>query len=406
MKKFKDLTDYHYDHGYWTAENNQNYDYVLCPEPFFLTSKLESELYLVGKAVAAYHEGMEQIFDHAETNIGRTNNRTVSLIHKILDQATDGMPKIRSVGKKIPLAKVDLMIDKNENLKIAEIDSYNPRGIPYGIFLEDIYREYKRPFSSLVPFMDSISSNGELTWVYADVERYYLRIFSQMKRILAPDGIRINIVSSADSEVFYDEEKILMVPSRMHKQNEITAKNALLEKYALNSAKFAYPLHPWISTKGAMGLISNPAKCESLEEIVSSSFDKKGLEFLREKLPQTVALGKNSPLGNTFFNGSPFVLKKNISSGLKGVWVTDHNDQKFKEATLLKNSSFVAQEFVDQKTYPIDYYDQNGNVKSADWYLRLTAYVDQFGRVVDAEVTGRRTPDVHGAPDCIMLPCI
>jgi hypothetical protein len=40
------------------------------------------------------------------------------------------------------------------------------------------------------------------------------------------------------------------------------------------------------------------------------------------------------------------------------------------------------------------------------WYLRMTLQVDANGMVVDAEMTGRKTPDVHGAMDCIQIPCV
>lgn len=404
MKKFKELTEYHYDHGYWTPQNNQNYEYVLCPEPFSLSFKLESELSLVGKVIGAYHDAMENIFDYAESQKTK-NDRSASMISRILKQGCDGLPFGRSIGRKIPLTKVDLIIDKNENLKIAEIDSYNPRGIPFALFLRDIYKEYKSPFCNPIFILDSMTKNGNLTWVYSDVERYYERIFKQMQRIVRHD-MNLTLINASKADTFYDQENILMIPTRMHKPKELSAKNRLLEMYTKNVLSFAYPMHPWISTKGALGIVSNPTEELALEELLKSSFDKKDLEFLRILLPKTAILGKALENTKSWCNGSKFMLKKNVSSGLKGVWLADANHEKFREAVSQKNPSYIAQEFVDQKTYPISYYDQKGDVKSADWYLRLTTYVDQLGRVVDAEITGRRTPDVHGAPDCIMLPCI
>ena len=133
--------------------------------------------------------------------------------------------------------------------------------------------------------------------------------------------------------------------------------------------------------------------------------------MIRQYIPPTTLVSKrNATEVASWVNGDRnVVLKGNVASGLKSVFFSADKKEEYVKnllvATSMKQPSYIMQEEVQQKTFRLPYYKNNGTLEYADWYLRLIIHVDSSGQVVDAEITGRRTKDVHGAPDCIQLPC-
>ncbi len=402
MKKHNELVEYHLDCGYWSTRNDQRYGYVLCPEPFRIPQRFFPQLTDIGILVADYHRGIKELFkfclDHADYN------RTYASIARICKQATDGLP-ILIPERNIPITKVDLMIDTDNRLRIAEIDSYNPRGIPFALFLRDIYRDVPSPFCGITETIRNFACEDSFSWIYADKERYYSTAFKQMQRILSEEGIAMSVHNITELQKFDPNSKTMIIPWGIGRPEELRGKEMLVQAYDENPEKFMFPLVPWTATKGLLGIVSNGYGNPEIEHLVENFYAGGNLNLFRTYTPPTVNISKQGKEKHWCY-GKKFVLKKNVSSGLKGVWIADTTHEEFQKASNIKRSTYIAQEFVEQRTFPIPYYTEKGHVRTADWYLRLTAYIGANGEVLDTEITGRQTPDVHGAPDCIMLPCV
>ena len=138
MSLYDNFVSYHKQIGLWNSpENFKRYGYVLSPEVFTLNSKMQSQLTEIGLAVKAFQEGAKRLarysFDKKETG-----KHTPSMLYRMFREALGGLPFVVS-ERNVPICKVDLMIDTQGNLKIAEIDAYNPRGIAYAMFLREMH---------------------------------------------------------------------------------------------------------------------------------------------------------------------------------------------------------------------------------------------------------------------------
>ena len=403
MKKFKELVEHHLDTGYWTSKNDPRYGYLQSPKPFLLDQNLLCQLREVGQAVKAFHDGTYRMFDFANTN--HDKNRVAAVIRQMSDQATGGLPLVGS-NRPIPISKVDIMIDVNNQLQIAEIDSYNPRGIPFALYLQELFGNCSTFPGLTQTLIETMDGREDLQWLYAHKERYYEPIFLQMQRILLKEDITVHLANTNDRVRVDQNIMNSIIPWGMNQPNEVENKELLLSHYNSNSSNFMYPLVPWIGTKGLLGIISNSAENQSIEDVVRNHFTTDQIDLIRKYLPQCSILGRRFPESTSWCNGRKFVLKKNVSSGLKGVWFANTDHPEFKVATDLKRTSYIAQSCVSQKRFVLPYYLPTGKINHAEWYTRLIAYISATGEILDAEITGRQSPDVHGAPDCIMIPCI
>ncbi len=402
MKTYKDLVAYHLDNGYWSTEPDPRYGYKLSPEPFLLKPNIMRQLKEIGQLTSCYHKGVSGLLDFCGHH--GNQNLATQTVYNICKQATDGLP-ITYPEKNIPIAKVDVMIDHDENLNIAEIDSYNSRPIPVALFLRDIFGE-DPSFIGVKSVLKDFVGEKRLVWMYAHRERFYEQIFKQMQRILNQHGVHMVLQDAfTESVMILDEDIIDMVPWGMNWKEELPMREKLIKMYLNQPEKFLYPLSPWLSSKGLLGVISNPTLDFQFEEL-NKAFFSDSIELLRRYVPPTVVLGKHFPKNNSWFQNKEFILKKDVESGSHGVWFANQNHDEFNKATKLRHSSYIAQESIDQKKFFIPHYGTNGQLLKSDWYLRLTAYIGENGDVIDAKITGRHTPDVHGSLDCIMLPCV
>ncbi len=411
MVSYKDFADYHKQIGLWnTPENFNRYGYVLSPEKFILTKDMQEQLHEIGQAVSSYQRGASILAQKLQQKKGLTH--TESMIYRLFKDALSGLPFV--VSDRInPLCKVDLMIDSSGKFKIAEIDAYNPRAIAYAIFLREMNLKLNNtPQDALLPGVFNTLSkfwNSELepTWVHAHRERYYEPILRHMNTIITNDyGYPMNTVSALNSNQVKSSSKFFMLPWGMQQKEEQETKRFLLEKYLQNENDFFCPLTPWMGTKGILGLVSSPYSNE-LKKIVNENFTD--LTLLSKYLPETLLVHKEVGASvKNFTDKHPcHVLKANIASGMKGVWMKeDEIEVHLKEALTQRSPIHTLQECIDQKKFSFQAYNSKGEIFMDEWYVRMIIHVDTEGNVVDAEVTGRTEPDVHGAPDCIMFPCV
>ncbi|MGB0925322.1 MAG: hypothetical protein ACPGTS_01280, partial [Minisyncoccia bacterium] len=164
---------------------------------------------------------------------------------------------------------------------------------------------------------------------------------------------------------------------------------------------------PWLGSKAFMGIVSNPTQHQLLTDMVSNNFTRRDL--VNKYIPKTIPVGKTTKDHvMNFYKDKKTILKANVSSGMKDIYTSEHTE--FEKILLqscnTKNTNYILQEMVDQKTFTFNVFNaQTGKLEVQNHYLRITGYIGADGSVLDAEVTGRQSPDVHGAPDCIMVPC-
>ena len=417
MKSYQEILEHHLRTGYFSQEIGSKYHYVLSPKPFFCNSSMKKQIDEIGIAVASYLKGSECFLkdkDHC------TNNMISSLRGSIISQT--GFP-VYEGNYRVPLCKVDVMIDTSNRLKIAEIDAYNPRGIAFAAFIKDAYKGYTDHsfFSGAEKTLAEEVLKKEyskLVWLYAHHERFYEVVFEQLKRIMF-EKYSIEIIPY-DTDMFLvskhmDETMFTMIPWGMRTLKEVmVAQPTLVFLYEQNPERFLYSPTPFLGNKALMGFVSNGGLNVEMEEFLMKYYGEKNLSLLRKYIPETVLIGRRFRKDLEIFLKSrqASVLKANISSGLKGVWVYDSIDDlnmnsKIQSFMQEKKPNYTLQEYIEQKKFLLESYSgKNNTLKEDDWYLRMTLQVDSNGVVVDAEITGRKTPDVHGAVDCIQIPCV
>lgn len=411
MKSYNELMDFHFETGYF-KKSDSRYRYELSPEPFFLTQNLKIQVDEIGCMVKYYLSGLRSLMK----GIQESNDHTKVLLRNSITNALCGLPYIET-QKEIPVVKVDVMIDASGNLKVAEIDAYNPRGMIFAAFQRDVHQG-----SSLGTFFPGITNilldeltkrnSDSLLWCYAHHERFYERAFSQLKRLLGREGIKITLcdMEISNTKGLKDWKVANLVPWGMRFGNELYAKELLLSIYKDNEDSFLYPLVPWLGNKVGMGIVSNPTNNQNIESLVQEHFAS--IDSMRKYIPKTVLASKRiSGDARSFLEGKEtIVLKANVSSGMKGVWIHGLSEgvptmigNTLKE----KNCNYTLQECVDQKQFSLNSYDPiTEELKEDKWFLRMTIFVKANGEVADIVITGRRTPDVHGANDCIQMPCV
>ncbi len=417
MKSYEEILEHHLRTSYFSQEFGSKYHYILSPQPFVCSAFIKKQIDEIGIAVAGYLKGSELFLkdkNHCK------NNMIPSLRGSIISQT--GFPLYQG-NYRVPLCKVDVMIDTSNRLKIAEIDAYNPRGIAFAAFIKDAYQGYTE--HSFFPGAEKTLAEevlkkecSKLVWLYAHHERFYEIVFEQLQRIML-EKYAVEIITY-DTDTFLaakhmDETMFTMIPWGMRTPNEITvAQPTLSNLYETSPDRFLYSPTPSLGNKALMGLVSQIGNSEELEEMLKTYYSKEKLDLLREYLPSTVLVSRRYKDDvRVFLNqNKACVLKANVSSGLKGVWVYDSIDDLNKNSKIEslmqeKKPNYTLQEFVHQKKFQLESYSgDNNTLRTDDWYLRMTLQVDADGMVVDAEITGRKTPDVHGAVDCIQIPCV
>lgn len=397
-----DLINRHIQCGFWDHDNDPRHGYVLCPEPYVLSSSWKNQLTTLGVAVSSFQNGLPNLF---EKICNGKSNFLINTNH-LFKQANHGLP-VYNEGV-LPLVKVDIMVNSNDELKIAEIDGYNPRAIAYTALLRDLHLLTPSGIEKVIAELVISRGYKKLAWIYAHHERYYSRAINQFARILKKN-FDIEVLTF-DTENYIDENKlsncaILIIPWGMRTATELINQDKLIDLYRKDSNKFLYPLTPWVGSKGLLGIASNATNKPELEELASSFSD---INLIRKFVPKTALVGWQYPETKLWADEmNEYVLKLNVSSGLKGVWFSGNNNPEcrnlLEEKWRHKKSTSIVQEFVNQKKVAIKTINSTEN---EEWYVRLIAYIDQYGKVVDLCLTGRKTPDVHGSTDCILLPCV
>jgi hypothetical protein len=408
---YRILEEMHYELGFWDKDSpNEPYRYVLSPDAMRLDDNYQQQLQTIAAGVSACLKSLPMLQKLSENPNG---DHSLGLASTLIRQGNNGFTPNYSDTRAMPMCKVDIMIDSNNTLQIAELDAYNPRGIAYIIMLRHIYQqcidEQSQDFIGMAEHLKNVLPQDEMSWIYADRERYYGRVINISNNLLYDKtGIRMHGIQSSktNGEVYLPK---MILPFGMSNKDELSLRDTMMEQYLSNPKEFFFPAMPWVGSKGLLGLVSNPTS-NSILNPLSESFEKDTF-LLKNHLPETVLVGRKFQRDVLEFQNTheEYVLKMNMASGMKGVWMPGNTnfENELTIAQQAKKASYVLQQFVDQKKHEFSYFDVQGELQVRDdWYVRLIAYISSDGQIIDAEVTARTEPDVHGALDCLQIPCI
>ncbi|MEK7164763.1 MAG: hypothetical protein AAB779_02350, partial [Patescibacteria group bacterium] len=189
----------------------------------------------------------------------------------------------------------------------------------------------------------------------------------------------------------------------LFKSNGMSAELAAF--YQAGTVDFLIPPKPFLGAKAVLGLLRNDERNVRLEAILHSQIKPEALELVRQYIPETYLLHKNTDLAalRQRCEQERFVLKESISSGMKGTLFSD--DRQF--AFMLKQAGssyyrFILQREVENRAHSFSYFTEDGEEREDYWYTRVTAHY-AARRLADIIVTARRDKKVHGAPDSLQL---
>lgn len=412
----KTLVDLHENYyKLWaTPEMRARHGYVLSPATFLLSGAMYSQLQEIALLVSDFQKNLHMLYQEVQDD--RDSHPMKGMIRNMIKTATGGFDSFPH-NREVPVCKVDIMVGENDQLSIAEIDTYNPRGIPFALFLRDLYQraglipENEFLLDGVVPAITQfLDGEEEWYWLSAHKERYYQPVFRIMKKVLEQDyGITTELIDLEASGLdVCQKNKISLIPLACNQGREHQQARYLQQRYAQNQERFWYPFTPWTSNKGWFGLLSNPLEQEILQPF-QNIFARQDLyqRYIPETLLLTKRFKKDAIVDVFRERHQNVLLKQNISSGMKGVLFPEDAsfEQKLQQVSHMKNPQWTLQSLVSQKKFAMPYFTSQGQLDTGDYYVRICAYVGPGGELLDAEVTARPEPDVHGAPDCLMMPC-
>lgn len=322
--------------GMWTRDNRAKYDFLLSPEVFPINEAWINQL----------GEFAETLQDH-------------------FTQVTGTYPA---------LCKVDLMVDRNGCLKVAEVDGLNKRALGYAVLERQIAKlcghSSSKLFGGCEQAIERRLSGQKLYVVVPGREKYYQFGFNILISALRDLGI----------DAAWGHEKAAL----RFLQTADPAEVALLDCPETGHAK----LDSLLQSKPWRTLIPNHSVFSCKENLVD----------LRSHLvPKTVVAEVNGSVPSLPFD--QFVLKTPDRSGCKGVHFWDELPNE------LPAGRYVAQAMIHGQEFELAHFDAEGRlVRTSGWQVRLIATLDlAAAEVVDVDVTACRGRLVHGMAESIQI---
>ncbi|MCH8986881.1 hypothetical protein IIA94_01795, partial [Patescibacteria group bacterium] len=324
--------------GYWKGERRHTHRYILSPDIVELERACFDEL---APVIHDCLSGFSVIAAIASTPVLQ-NGRTWGEIAKTITASFKGIPKFCDrfdVLKPmlIPsVIKVDLMMDSDGHFWIAEIDAYNPRGIAYAELIRATQR-ITTPDAKLLPgvvplLVEEITRRfgkvQHIVFLYSDIERWYLPSLEFLRSRFAQYGIDLIVVNEIEVEV---QECNLTIPNLKKApylfmifptlDKNLLLKEALAALYRAGEIDFIIPPKPFLSSKAMLALLSNTVQDPKMEAILRSHIKDDSLTKIRKYIPETILVRKSTiNQCNEMTERSQTVLKRTVSSGMKGVY--------------------------------------------------------------------------------------
>lgn len=412
--------------GLWDDGRELSHGFILSPSVYVVPQAKRNELQEIGFALYDCLAGLGDLMADA-CHTRNNGNHLYGMITRIL---RTGIPAIYHDlmvlhPDRVPsICKVDIMESDDGNFFIAEIDGHNKHGLGYSILGARIRDAVVMPQNHRFPgvaaiIAQEVKHRGEdsIILLYADQERFYLPEFRILESELARLGVELTVVAESDTQIEHghlvargDKEKhklFVDFPFLYHNQ-ELDARMA--ELYKNNEIDFLIPPKPFLGSKAVLALLRNDLDDSTLEDILLSYICPKSLELLRRYIPETYLVRKRSrdpKVTEAYWveccGGKKFVLKESISSGMKGTaFMDDANFNAIMARACSSYYRFILQQEVTNRARNFQYFGDKGELKSGDWFVRVTVHY-VVGGIADIIVTARRDKKVHGALDCLQL---
>lgn len=379
--------------GYWgNAEKQKRYGYVLSPCAYAVSPAQHLQLDELSRNTFRALEKLQHDLWSVAQDAARSN--TAARFLRLATHASRGLLTPHDGRLEVPpYIKLDLVQTPAGEYRIVEVDAHNPRGLPYIAFLEGTPKlpdQRYRGIDTLCAMLRRKTAPIAAPWtlLVSHYERYYLHAFEVLCETLNQRGIETRIVEEKDAAALLQEDAslhLLAIPESlcMYDGADSALRDTLMRRYRAGTLATLFPPAAYLGSKAFLPYLRAQPGMEA-------------------HMPYSALVGKGCAAPH--INGTPVVLKKAMSAGMKGVVMpgAPEFDTRLREAQTM-HPSWIVQDMVEQEPLPVTVFTDTGERTTRAYYLRVTAYASQHG-IIYAEVTGRQTKDVHGAPDCIQVP--
>ncbi len=403
------------DSGLWDAGREASHGFILSPSIYEIDQPRREEFERIGVTLHDCLGGLGRIiYIAADPRLAR--NKTWQMLARV---SRTGIPAIyrdiqlTNPGRVPAVCKVDFMESAENHLFIAEIDGHNKHGLGYSTLAARI-RHLLMPNATTFPGVAAMitkavkkrgNSNNELILLYADQERFYLPEFSILQDELAKLGVNLIVSTETQFSLPLQNSSCKLFLDFPFLYRSPTLNQELARLYQKGEVDFLIPPKPFLGSKAILALLRNDQKNKELEAILRSQIPSSSLEFLRGYIPESylISKGMERAYWEEILGSKKFVIKRTISSGMKGIAFP--KDPKF--AAFLAEACgsfyhFILQEEITNCSRTLSYFTEKGEVLEGEWYARITAHF-VLRRVADLVVTARRDKKVHGALDCLQI---
>ncbi len=401
------------DSGLWANGGKETHGFQLSPNVFQISEMQKRDLEELGLALYDSLLGLS----HMATIVFDPLLNYSGVWRRIRQVFSTGVPKsylglqgmnIRHIPK---LLKVDLMIDQDGHFRIAEIDGHNKHGVGYSTLCRR-FAQAIEPNGKFLPgtakrLADEVKSQGynQLKIFYGDRERFYLPEFLIAKSELELNGIECVLISEARANDQELTTGLLLDLPFLHTRPHLY--DAILPAYKNGDVRFIIPPKPFLGSKGVLALLRNDGVDEDLESVLRTFIGRKSLQVIRRYVPETRlvgSLGAGQSEVERMCQGRRYVLKRSISSGMKGTIFSD--DPSFtvalEQAARSKLDWIIQEEVQNQPQTFSCFVDKGMRQVTGSWFMRVIVQYVNRG-LADVVITARQDKSVHGAPDCIQL---
>lgn len=381
--------------GYWgNAEKQKRYGYVLSPCAYAVSPAQHRQLDELSRNTFRALENLQHDL-YCVAKVDSRSNADAQFLSLAIRAARGLLTPYDGRLEVPPYIKIDLVQTPVGEYRIVEVDAHNPRGLPYIAFLEGTPKlpdQRYRGIDTLCAMLRRKTAPIAAPWtlLVSHYERYYLPAFEVLCATLNQRGIETRIVEEKDAAVLLQDDAslhLLAIPESLctYEGASSELRDTLLERYRAGTLATLFPPAAYLGSKAFLPYLRA----------------QPGME---KYIPPSALVGKGCALPH--INGTPVVLKKAMSAGMKGVVMPDAPDfASYLDEAQKTRPSWIVQDMVEQKPLPVTVFTDTGERTTRAYYLRVTAYASQHG-IIYAEVTGRQTKDVHGAPDCIQVPTV
>lgn len=296
-----------------------------------------------------------------------------------------------------PVTMIDAMITADGEVKIAEVDVVNPRGLGYLALYDLIYGNDIAAPALRAIVSDAEQHGNKFSLLCGTMQGFYLPYYQLLQTYLSTKGVDCEVVAEKDikfgspmvPKVGSDQwapGRLLDFPQlkKATKKSYGPLAKWLVDKYGSDDISFLYPPQPHLSSK----------------LLLAAAYDE---GIFGDNLP-TTRLHRSVESAQDALASGKYCVKAAISSGMKGLWLP------YSQIADSVKGPVITQELVDnQMTFEITH----ATGGSPGWALgkfaaRLSLFVGADGTLLASDVTAQpfegKVKGIHGNPDCVLIP--